>query len=828
MRTQTAVAEPNTGAYAMPERRPLPLEGVRVTAEISGAASRVVMAQRYRNAEAVPVEAVYVFPLPEGAALCGLVIETGGRRINGRVLEREEAFAAYDDALAAGHGAALLDEERPNVFTASVGNLLPGQELTVELTWVEALPREGGAVRFALPTVVAPRYVPDEDARGVSPTPGERVSPPVEPAVPYGFSFVAEVELPGGVAGVESPTHPIRVLLADGKARVELAQEAAAMDRDLVLLLTPVAAAKPCGLLERQADGSVVAAVSFVPSLSRSGGPREVMFLVDRSGSMNGDSIEAVRRALQLCLRSLEEGDAFDVVGFGSTFQTLFGAPRPYAQASLEEASAHVERLQADLGGTEILPALRSVLERPSASGLRREVVLLTDGEVSNDDAVVALAREHAATTRVFAFGIGHAASEHLVRAVARASGGAAEMILPGRALEATVVRQFGRLRAAALEDVRVAWSGARAQLQAPATVAQLFDGEPLAVYAWLDGTPAAALLSATSAGKAVSWEVELDPEKVADGSLLGTLAGRAAIRDLEEGTAEPRRGSNQRDRADTRVREAIVRLAVRYGLASRETSFVAVEEREAGEDRAAAELRRIPVALAHGWGGVGTASRSLSADVLGLGPHATAAGWSANVMLDAAMQVSSGPIDGAVGSPILAEAKFSRRARSQGSAPPSLRRSEPPLGEPVPPAGYPAPPTGPHDARRRAREDDGHSPLSAPPATRSHDALVRLQRADGSWQLDRRLIGVLGIERDRLVELAATAGGGAQGEAIVATLAAVAFLEAHASEHRDEWSSLAAKAERWVEAALASLGLAGVFNPLRDEVYDLVWQTRK
>ena len=605
MRTQTAVAEPRSGAYAAPEGRPLPLEGVRVTAEISGAASRVVMAQRYRNAEAVPVEAVYVFPLPEGAALCGLVIETGGRRINGRVLEREEAFAAYDDALAAGHGAALLDEERPNVFTASVGNLLPGQELTVELTWVEALAREGDAIRFALPTVVAPRYVPDEDARGVSPTPGERVSPPVELAVPYGFSFAAEVELPGGVAGVESPTHPIRVRLADGKARVELAQEAAAMDRDLVLLLTPVAAAKPCGLLERQADGSVVAAVSFVPRLSRSGGPREVVFLVDRSGSMNGDSIEAVRRALQLCLRSLEEGDAFDVVGFGSTFQTLFGAPRPYAQASLEEASAHVERLQADLGGTEILPALRSVLERPCASGLRREVVLLTDGEVSNDDAVVALAREHAATTRVFAFGIGHAASEHLVRAVARASGGAAEMILPGRALEATVVRQFGRLRAAALEDVRVAWSGARAQLQAPATVAQLFDGEPLAVYAWLDGAPAAALLSATSAGKAVSWEVELDPEKVADGSLLGTLAARAAIRDLEEGTAEARRGSNQRERTDTRVREAIVRLAVRYGLASRETSFVAVEEREAGEDRPAAELRRIPVALAHGWGGV-------------------------------------------------------------------------------------------------------------------------------------------------------------------------------------------------------------------------------
>jgi Ca-activated chloride channel family protein len=826
VRTQTAVAEPRSGAYAVPQGRPLPLEGVRVTAEISGAASRVVMAQRYRNAEAVPVEAVYVFPLPEGAALCGLLIETGGRRINGRVLEREEAFAAYDDALAAGNGAALLDEERPNVFTASVGNLLPGQELTIELTWVETLAREGEAIRFALPTVVAPRYVPNEDTRGVSPTPSERVSPPVEPAVPYGFTFAAEVELPGGVAGVESPTHPIRVLLADGKARVELAQEAAAMDRDLVLLLTPAEAAKPSGFLERQADGSVVAAVSFVPRLEHSGGPREVVFLVDRSGSMNGDSIEAVRRALQLCLRSLEEGDAFDVVGFGSTFQTLFGAPRPYAQASLEEASAHVERLQADLGGTEILPALRVVLERPSAGGLRREVVLLTDGEVSNDDAVVALAREHAATTRVFAFGIGHAASEHLVRAVARASGGAAEMILPGRALEATVVRQFGRLRAAALEDVRVAWDGAKAQLQAPAAVAQLFDGEPLAVYAWLDGTPAAALLAATSAGKAVSWEVELDPEKIADGSLLGTLAARAAIRDLEEGTAEARRGSNQRDRADTRVREAIVRLAVRYGLASRETSFVAVEEREAGEDSPAAELRRIPVALAHGWGGVGATRQEayLSGFVQTLGAGhevATLASFelcdlSLESADDVAMPRASGPAAHRVQSS--GDARFSRRASAQESVPPYLlRRSVSPAEEPAPPAGRP------HDARRRATEAGANSPLSAPPTTRRHDALVRLQRADGSWHLERRLLGVLGVERDRLVELAATVDGGAQGEAIVATLAAVAFLEAHASEHRGEWSSLAAKATRWVEAALASLGMDGAFEPLSHEVGSLV-----
>ena len=395
MTTRTLPITPPVGLVTGPDRHAIPLKGVKVKAEILGYASRVTVAQRYRNDEAVPVEAVWIFPVPEAAAVCGFAMLVGERRIEGRVLERDKAFEAYDDALAAGHGAALLDQERPNVLTASLGNLLPGQEAVVEVTWVAELAREGEAIRFLLPTTVAPRYAPEEDTRGVSPTPAERVSPPVELAVPYGLELEVDIALPGALRAVESPSHRVRVALDGTRARVTLAHEVAAMDRDFVLLVTPVEASMPQALLERNADGLTTAMVSFVPSFESSRHPKEVVFLVDRSGSMDGSSIEQVRAALQLCLRSLREGDRFNIVGFGSTHSALFPESCPYGQATLDEAAAHVDAMQADLGGTEILPALHWVLEHAPAASLQREVVLLTDGEVSNDDAVVALAADH-------------------------------------------------------------------------------------------------------------------------------------------------------------------------------------------------------------------------------------------------------------------------------------------------------------------------------------------------------------------------------------------------------------------------------------------------
>jgi hypothetical protein len=313
---------------------------------------------------------------------------------------------------------------------------------------------------------------------------------------------------------------------------------------------------------------------------------------------------------------------------------------------------------------------------------------------------------------------------------------------------------------------VKVKWGGAKVLQQTPANVGQLFDGEPLLVYAWLEKAPEAVHLAAKSGGKTVSWRVELDPEKAAEGSLLGTLAARAAIRDLEEGTAEGRRGSSQRGRAEKRVKEDIVRLAVRYGLASSETSFVAVEEREGDEERPTAELRRIPVALAHGWGGVEAGSMvHCLADVSIGWRHAL---WSP---LGARAPIVGDSVDFedvAYAEPVDCALPFGERAESSRGPSFQLRQMED--VEPI------------------------------------HVRLALLQHADGSWDLDEGLAGVFGVKLVDLEQIAGTRGTQSSFGRLIGTLAALRFLRIHAAEHEDEWGLLRDKALAWVGTFVASL----------------------
>jgi Ca-activated chloride channel family protein len=746
MRADVAKEEQRVGLYAGPERQPVPLEGVKIDAKILGHASRVTMAQRFRNAEKVPIEAVYVFPVPANAALCGLAMRVGERRIEGQVWEREKAFEIYDDAMAAGHGAVLLDAERPNIFTASVGNVLPGQEVVVELTWAAELPVEGEAIRFMVPTTVAPRYAPEEDRRGVSPTPAERVSPPLDLAVPYGLQLDVDIELPCPVRAVESPSHPVRLELDGTRAHVTLSHDTVAMDRDFVLLVTPQESGKPQVLVERNEDGLTTAAVTFVPHLEGVGSNSEVVFLVDRSGSMGGDSIEQVRAALELCLRSLHEGDRFNIVGFGSHFSAIFPESREYSQATLDEASAHVQTLEANMGGTEILPALRLVLEWEPVAGLPRQVVLLTDGEVSNEAAVIELAEKHRAHTRIFSFGIGVGASEHLVRSVARVTLGEAEFVHPGERIEPKVLRQFARLERPAVRDVKVEWEGLTVKLHAPHRPPAIFNGEPAVLYGRLEGGAGTLTLSGTVDGKTVSWSLPVDTTNASPGEMLATLAARAAIRDLEEGTSalhESGRGSAQRGRREERIKKEIIALATTYKLASSATSFVAVEAREGAEGQPAAELRRVPVALTHGWGGV----------------EAPAA-FSMPVAPQAAM-----PSEYVVYKKVMEDLTV---ADADSLA----------FREDI---------EGPYLRKRR---------LVAPAPSGPHLAIVRLQQADGSWKLDQRLAHALGVKPADLGRIANSLGGGKASEEVAATAAAIHFLRTHAAGFEEEWRLPALKGE--------------------------------
>ena len=338
---------------------PVPLCGVRVDAEISGLCAHVEVTQRYANREPLPIEAVYVFPLDEGAAICGFDAQIDDVLVVGRIEERSSAFEEYDRAIAAGHGALLLDEERPDIFTASIGNVPPGKEVRVRIRYVTELRADGGSVRFVVPATISPRYIPAEDDSARYDGAGI-LTPPLAWHVPYGListsasgsggahsktgrdvpastegtsedgTTILAPTLPDHLMGLESPSHPIRVTWQDAVATVSLAHAETALDRDFVLAVDAQVLATPRAWIESAEDGTAAIAIAFCPRLAEVTAPSEVIFIVDRSGSMGGTSIAEVRKALRLCLHSMVPDSRFNIIGFGSSVAPLFPESRGY------------------------------------------------------------------------------------------------------------------------------------------------------------------------------------------------------------------------------------------------------------------------------------------------------------------------------------------------------------------------------------------------------------------------------------------------------------------------------------------------------------------
>ena len=754
---------------------PVPLSGVDIRAEVGSFCARVTIAQRYVNREDSPIEAVYVFPLDEGAAVCGFEAVVDGTLVVGAVRERDQAFEMYDDAMARGDGAMLLDEERPDVFVASVGNLPPGKEVLLRVVYVTELQADDAGLRFTVPTTVSPRYAPPTDRVGLGRPDADTLNPPVAWEVPYGLNLVVEVAMPEPLSSVESPSHPIRVSLNGPRATITLSQADAALDRDFVLELGVANLDVPRAWIERDDEGNEAAAIGFYPRFEHAQVPSEIVFVVDRSGSMQGDSIEEVRNALQLCLRSMIPGCAFNIIGFGSTFQPLFTESRPYDDSTLAAASQQVAGLDADLGGTEVLPALKFALETPPRGSLQRQIIVLTDGQVTNTDAVLALAGQHADRARVFTFGIGRGASRHLVRGLARAGRGSAEFIFPGERIEPKVIRQFSRLLSPALTDVRVDWRGLSAT-QAPSVVPPVFAGSRLVLYAFLGGLrPAIVRLTAKTASGELAFDVPVDPGMTQGGRAVATLAARARIRELEEAPEWALARGSRQPRKENMVSKEIIRLSTTYGLISRETSFVAIERREApvlGE----VKLRRIPIALTDGWGGVDRMRHDA--------PGVALIGSSLDTTTLALEDLESSLGAERFRAPELARARRPE-APSTSRVPGVLRRA----------------------LDRLAPRRDDAAPLELVQQSELDrlcmHALIALQRADGSWDLTSELAVAIGHDLATIEASVPSLDPRDNSTARMAwaTALAVCWLQQYANAFETEWRAVADKSRLRLKA---------------------------
>jgi Ca-activated chloride channel family protein len=590
------------------EGKAVPLLGVEVRAEVVAGHARAVVRQRYRNDEKRPIEAIYTFPLPTRAVLTGFAMNVQGKRLEGEVQEREEAFRRYDEAVTAGHGSALLEQERPNVFTANVGNLLPGEETIIEIEYVEPVRVDEGAVRWCVPTLVAPRYVPgvpsgDRTAHGVAdPTDrvpdADRVSPPIGD-VRYGLALDLVFDL-GSEVDVESPSHTVAVTRTGTRSRVTFSQAEVPLDRDVVVTAFPraaVSAAAPLAsvVAHRAGQGAGTFALAIVPDLAgawkKQNARTDVVFVLDRSGSMGGASIEEAKTALRLCLRQLREGDRFAILAFDDQVESFDRALVPLSPSTLARADAWIDGIQAR-GGTELLSPLVQSAEL-AATGI---VVLLTDGEVANEDEIQRALFGRAACPRIFSFGIGTNVSDALLVALAEKTGGAVESIHPGERVDEKVIAQFARATAPRVTDLRISFRGVDVGELAPAEPTALVDGEPFTLFGTYDAPGRGAIeIRGVLAGEKLYFEVPFDLPEREDRPALTKLWAQARIRDLERVSLEGRRQDAMRDR--------IVRLAKEHGVSSRYTSFVVVEKRT-GDRRVStqAETRVVPVAAPAGW----------------------------------------------------------------------------------------------------------------------------------------------------------------------------------------------------------------------------------
>ena len=565
------------------------LENVQMHAEIDGLMAVVQVRQRYRNRGRKHIEAVYTFPLPLEGVLLEFQVELDDKRLVGAVVERADAARQYEDAITDGDAAVLLEQPQPGLYTASVGNLAPGETATVHFRYGLLLRWNGDRVSLMLPTTIAPRYG-DPAAGGLAP----HQSPVFDIAAERSFGVNVVVRGVLRQASWTSPSHDIAVTPEARQTAIALVGPAA-MDRDLVLEARATVASASQALLGRDDDGWVALA-SFRPDLPEATSApvrRSVKIVVDCSGSMSGDSIAQVRIAGERILESLGPSDLFDIVAFGSVQRVLFGCEAPATADNLARALRFVRELDADLGGTDIEEALQVAYKTGGEAGLRRDLLLITDGQVW--DADVAIAGARASGHRIFTVGVGSAVAEPFVRALAEATGGVCELVAPRADMSERIHRHFQRMGTTPVQAVRLRWPGP-ARNVVPSPLPPPFPGDTMHIFGSFAERPQGAVVleMELADGNTIRQRMEIDavPAEAETAAAQSDLARLGASRRLAA-IAEP---------------EQATALAVRYQLMSEWTNYLVVHVREeADKADGLPDLVKVPQVLAAGWHGIGT-----------------------------------------------------------------------------------------------------------------------------------------------------------------------------------------------------------------------------
>lgn len=569
----------------------LPLKHTAVDAVLTGPVARVRVTQTWRNPTDAALEAVYVFPLPENSAVDDLTLKIGERTIRAEIRKREEARATYEAARAAGHTAALLEQERPNVFTQSVANIPPRAELEVSVEYVQDLTYDAGEYEFVFPMVVGPRYIPGDptgrSGTGRSPDTetvpdASQITPPVVGAgrrSGHSISLRARIESGFALHDLDVPTHEVQVSESDDVTTVTLSPRDTLPNRDFVMRYRVDAEAPQAALLHHtDARGGFFTLVVQPPKLDVDGlvGQREMIFVVDVSGSMMGRPLSMCKAAMEDALRRLRPVDTFNVYTFAGQTGQVFPRPYPASDENLKRAMAYVAGQRAG-GGTELANAVDAALRPDVEPGRTRHVFFLTDGFVGNEDEILSLTRAFVEAqkgkgqrSRVFGFGVGSSVNRMLLDGLGQAGEGLAFYAVnredPARGVE----QMFHKVDSAVLEEVSVDWGGLAVSEVFPALPATVFASRPLVLHGRFTGAASGAIAVRGRVGdRIVELRVPLEASAPPGDVSLTSLWARAKIGDLSRALW---------DGPDETVVESITKTGLDFRLVTAYTSFVAVD----------------------------------------------------------------------------------------------------------------------------------------------------------------------------------------------------------------------------------------------------------
>ncbi|OCP38995.1 marine proteobacterial sortase target protein [Ensifer sp. LC163] len=611
-----------TGALLFPSKEPgyfveAPRLATDVQIDVNGPIMRTRVTQRFQNPSKGWVEGTYVFPLPDDSAVDTLKMQIGDRFIEGQIKPRQAAKEIYEQAKAEGKKAALLEQQRPNLFTNQVANIGPGETVVVQIEYQSGVRQSNDAFTFRFPMVVAPRYNPqpvvqtvDLDSRtgyAVSdPVPNrEKIDPPVlDPRENARINPVTlTINLKAGfpIGEVTSAYHEIETSTLDQLTRrITLKVGSVPADKDFELSWKAIEGKSPYAGLFRETVGDKTYLLSFVTppvTATETDKPlrREVVFVIDNSGSMAGPSMEQAKESLALAISRLKPEDRFNVIRFDDTMTVHFPDLVEATPDKREDAIAFVRDLTAD-GGTEMLPALEAALrtQGPVASGALRQVVFLTDGAIGNEGQLFQEIQNNRGDARVFTVGIGSAPNSHFMTKAAEYGRGTFTLIGSESQVAARMGELFTKLESPAMTDISATFEGAASGDITPNPMPDLYRGEPVVLTVELDGaTPEGKLRIVGKAGDQ-PWRVEMDIAKSATGEGIAKLWARRKIDDLEASAsaiADPATLDRQ-----------IETVALTHHLVSRVTSLVAVDatpSRPAGENLTETN---VPLNLPAGW----------------------------------------------------------------------------------------------------------------------------------------------------------------------------------------------------------------------------------